>query len=665
MNAWFSIWSAWRRISGRFCRWLLIPALCFLELLFHFWVGGEMSPVLILELMGFSLCLGGLLSLIAAGLPGWAARWFTAAAILLGTIIMMTEYLVGDAYNYYMSPTRILTGAAGVLTDYTEVVISMILANWPRILLALIPFFVLLLSGKEIKVCRRGWAAGALACCLAGAGLGFGGLALAPGGVEGFIDRYDFNACIKNHGIILSMFTELSGIASQGEVMEVPEAIPLPPQETAASEEARDPIYAPHVIPGLDFAELAQGEEDATLRNLYQYLAALTPATENEYTGLFEGKNLIFITAESFSHKVIDPKLTPTLYRLATQGIEFTNYYEPAWSGCTSGGEMVNLSGLAMNCEMDMYSRQKPFNTIGRQLMNRGYFSRAYHNNIYTFYNRHETHVDLGYEQFIGMRSGMEKGVQDVWPQSDREMVDFTLPQYIDQQPFSIYYMTVSGHCRYNQGNAQARKNWSMVEDLPCSNYIKAYLACNLELEYALTSMVSQLEQAGIADDTVIVLTADHSPYGLGPAWCNGVNALAELYGTDEYTLFQKDQNALIIWSQSIEDMDLKIDAPVCSVDILPTLSNLFGLEYDSRLTVGRDVLGSEEAIALWPDRSWVTEKGSYDASAKTFTPLEGAEIPDGYPQRISAIVESRVQFSRTVQNCNFFTHLQESAGLS
>ena len=103
-----------------------------------------------------------------------------------------------------------------------------------------------------------------------------------------------------------------------------------------------------------------------------------------------------------------------------------------------------------------------------------------------------------------------------------------------------------------------------------------------------------------------------------------------------------------------------KIDAPVCSVDILPTLSNLFGVTYDSRLAVGRDVLGNEEAIALWPDYSWVTEKGSYLASSRKFTPAESAEIPDGYVDRINSIVTNKVKFSRMVQNAPFFTKLQE-----
>ena len=321
----------------------------------------------------------------------------------------------------------------------------------------------------------------------------------------------------------------------------------------------------------------------------------------------------------------------------------------------------MNLSGLAMNCEMNTYSRQKPFNTIGAQLQREGYFSRAYHNNIYTFYDRHKTHVDLGYEEFIGMKNGMEEGVQDVWPQSDLEMFDFTLPQYIDRQPFSIYYMTVSGHCRYNNlGNAQAKKNWDLVQHLPYSDGVKAYIACNLELEKGLASLVKQLEDAGIAEDTVIVMAPDHYPYGLGTAWGLKSDGLAELYGVEKYDLFQRDKNTLIIWSGCLEDMDLKVDAPVCSVDILPTLSNLFGVTYDSRMSVGRDVLGTEEAISLWPDYSWVTEKGSYTAAGNQFTPAEGTEIPEGYVERINAIVTNKVKFSRMVQNAPFFTRLQE-----
>ena len=226
--------------------------------------------------------------------------------------------------------------------------------------------------------------------------------------------------------------------------------------------------------------------------------------------------------------------------------------------------------------------------------------------------------------------------------------------------------MTCSAHCNYNfMGNAQCKKNQNLVQDLPYSNALKAYIAANLELEKGLTSMIAQLEEAGIADDTVIVLTSDHFPYGLGTAWGNDHDCLAELYGVSRYDEIDRDRNSLIIWSGCLEGEGIQIDAPVSSLDILPTLSNLFGLEYDSRLSIGRDVLGTEEAIVPWPDCSWVTELGKFDTSTKTFTPfVDESQIPEGYVDRISSIVRTRVSFSRSVQTCQFYTAIQNATGL-
>ena len=814
MKALKPLWEGWRKKSANLSRWVMIPTVCYLELLFHYWVGSEFTPVLFLNLIGFALCLGGLLNLIAAALPRKASRWFAGIAIFLCTTVMMVELLIGDAYYNFMRPALVFASAGGVLSDFSDVMIDMIISNLGRIAIALLPLWLLLLSGKTDVFSKKRCVTASLAISLAGAGVGFAALNASSGGLDTLIPQYDFNNSMKRNGITVSMFMELSGLsnranglivdefdfepviletvpssttAAEDETAETQEASAAEettnayteaaagsestapaalaaepstqptsvPEATAASvveatteptteaateptteatteptteaatepateatteptteaatelttepmveateestaeateestveattepaseaatepsteaipEETQPKVYNPHVIPGLDFGELAEAETDSTRKKLFTYLDSLTPALENDYTGLFKGKNLILITAEAFNYAIIDPELTPTLYRLSTQGINFTNAFVPLWTGNTSGGEMAIFSGLAMNCEMYTYSKQKPFNTIGRLLMNEGYFSRAYHDNGYYFYDRDKTHEDLGYEKFIGIGNGLEEGVKEVWPASDLEMIDFTVPQYIDQQPFSIYYMTVSAHCRYNfMGNAQSKKNQELVQDLPYSTGLKAYIACNLELENALASLVAQLEEAGIADDTVIVMTADHFPYGLGTAWGNDHNCLAELYGVQKYDEIERDRNTLIIWSGCLEGKGIQIDAPVSSVDILPTLSNLFGLEYDSRLSIGRDVFGTEEAIVPWPDYSWVTELGKYDSSSKKFTPyVDESLIPEGYVDRISSIVRTRVTFSRSVQGCQFFTAIQNALG--
>ena len=242
-------------------------------------------------------------------------------------------------------------------------------------------------------------------------------------------------------------------------------------------------------------------------------------------------------------------------------------------------------------------------------------------------------------------------------------MIDVTVPQYIDHQPFSIYYMTVSGHCGYSlKENAQARKNYDLVKDMDHVEAVKCYLASQLELEKAMTSLIKQLEDAGIADDTVIVIGTDHYPYGLerSTTWKNTADYICELYGVEKMDRFTRDSNALIIWSGCLEDMELRVEEPVYSLDILPTLSNLFGVEYDSRLLVGRDVFSEELPLVLWPDYSWKTDKGTYDATNGVFTPAQGQSVGEDYIDYVSALVHNKFRFCSSVQSSYYFNTLSK-----
>ena len=444
------------------------------------------------------------------------------------------------------------------------------------------------------------------------------------------------------------------------------------PTQVDATEttEATEAVEAPKVYGknemDLDFAVLAETEQKESVASIHRYVASQTPSSQNEYTGLFAGKNLILITAESFAAEAIDPELTPTLYRLANEGIRFTDYYQPVWGGSTSTGEFTNLIGLVPSngiSSIQETTQQDLFLTMGNQLMKLGYHSAAYHNHTYTYYSRHKTHTGLGYATFTGMGNGMEKEMKVEWPQSDLEMMEFSVKQYIDQQPFSIYYMTVSGHAHYNDtGNAMGKKNYPAVQHLDYSKTVQCYLATQLELEYAMKYLVEQLEATGIADDTVIVLATDHYPYALekSSTWGNSQDYLAELYGYKPANQMERDHSALIIWSGCIEDMDLVVDTPVFSLDILPTLSNLFGVEYDSRLLVGRDVFSDQEPLVFWTDFDWKTDKGVYEFGTDTFTPAEGAEVEEGYVEYINALVKNKISFSKSVQSSNYYNYLSK-----
>ncbi|MBQ0042130.1 MAG: LTA synthase family protein [Lachnospiraceae bacterium] len=442
-------------------------------------------------------------------------------------------------------------------------------------------------------------------------------------------------------------------------------------EEEPEIEEPKEVVYGYNVM-AIDYDSLIDKEKDSTAKNALSFINSLVPGHKNQYTGLFEGKNLILITAEAFSKEVIDEERTPTLYRLANKGIVFEDYYQPAWGGSTSTGEFSVLMGTIPVDGVSSIKKTIGHNlyfTIENRLNDMNYFTRGYHNNTYSYYGRDKTHTNFGYEKWIGYGNGMEEGVKKVWPESDLEMMEFTVPQYIDQQPFSIYYMTVSGHCLYNWGgNKMSAKNKEAVQDMDASATIKAYHAANLELEYAMEYLVNSLEEAGIADDTVIVLTADHYPYGLSESttWGNDKDYLAELYGYKANTNPTRDHSALIIWSGCLEDMEpIVISEPTYSLDIQPTLLNLFGVKYDSRLMIGRDVFSDLEPLVIWNDYDWMTDRGYYEAGSGKFTPFdEEDEVDKDYITEIKNIVKGKMTVSKAALRCDFYEKVLEGWSL-
>ncbi len=404
----------------------------------------------------------------------------------------------------------------------------------------------------------------------------------------------------------------------------------------------------------IDYANLTGGND--THKKLNSYVASLTPSKKNPYTGIFAGKNLIMISAEAFSAEVIDEELTPTLYRMATKGINFTDYYQPASAG-TTGGEYQNIFGyLPMSGGKSLKNMANKFNwyTMGSQLDRLGYYGKAYHNNDYTYYDRHKTHINLGYSDgYMGYGNGIEEFVQKKWPQSDLEMIQGTLSTYIDKQPFNIYYMTVSGHSAYSKtGNAMSKKNWSRVEHLEGSEEVKGYLAANLELEDAMTHLITELEAAGIADDTVICISADHFPYGLEDS------QLAELYGYTPESNLQRDHSRLILWCGELEKFDpIIVSSPTFSLDIVPTLSNLFGTEFDSRLMPGRDVFSDAPALVFNTGYEWKTDYGTY-TGGKFVPTYPDVELPEDYVKSIKSIVSNKITYCRNAPDSDYFKYL-------
>ena len=647
------------------------------ELMLHFWITEELRAGRLAAVAAFALGLGAVLALVTAFLKEKGSKWAAVALSFAVTVIMLVEFFVSDAYQVFMTPETIISGAGGVAQDYFDLVVSLVLGDLWRIALMVLPIVLYALfcrgtvSGWKL---RGALAAAAVLLYL----LGFNTVRIHRYDREKLDKAYNFDSAVRSFGVHMALTLEaVQGSGQTGEPTFVtPEVQPtLPPETLPAESEAEVPeeteppgVYGDNVMEGLDFEALSAETQHTAIRAVHSYVNSLKPSKKNEYTGLFAGKNLILITAEAFCKEVIDPELTPTLYRLANEGIRFEDYYQPIWGASTTSGEFSNVVGLVPTTGgkcMKEAIQQDLFLTMGKQLQGQGYFSRAYHNHLKDFYDRNKTHTHLGYDKFLGLYGGLE-GVDPVWPESDLQMIDVTVPQYIDNQPFSVYYMTVSGHCVYTlDENVQSRNHYDEVAHLPYSETIKYYLASQMELEHAMASLLRQLEEAGIADDTVIAISTDHYPYGLEPSrtWKNDEDFLAELYGVESYDNLYQDHSALIIWSGCIEDMDLTVEEPVYSLDLLPTLSNLFGVEYDSRLLIGRDVFSDQEPLVLWPDYSWITDKASYNAKTGEYMEKEGEQLPAGYREYIDALVTNKISYCNSVMNLNYFNTLAEVLG--
>ncbi len=605
--------------------------------------------------------LGAGLILDAVTLP-LKAKWkhcVNVFLLLLMGIFYITECLIRESFQMYMTLSDMKTGAGGVVGGFSAELLRVIVSSIPVIFFFLLPVILYLWYLKRSKRAAR------LTICQSTIVL-LCGIVVSVAGIfttyplqlhDLYAQQYHFDKATQAFGLLtsfrLNLQYDLLGNTDKEELV------------AAQEEQKEEPKEYGQNVSSIDFKELSENTDDETLRSMHAYVNSLRPTTKNRYTGLFKGKNLILICAEAFSDTVINKELTPTLYRLTHNGIYFSNYYQPAWGGSTSTGEYSFLTGLVpMDGVETMLETKSNLNyyTLGTQLMKQGYYSAAFHNGSYDYYDRDQTHENLGYAKYLGVGNGLED-ITDAWP-SDSVFFDKTMDTYIDQQPFSIYYMTLSGHAPYVSSDAKTKKYMKKVKEVLGDQYKETtlnYFCYQMELEEALMLMVEKLEKAGIADDTVICMTSDHYPYGLAQSktFGNDEDYLEDLYQQTIEKDWDRDHNTWLLWSGSLEDEKkeyaCEISSPTYSLDIVPTLLNLFGIEYDSRLLVGRDVFSDAAPLVIWNDRSWISDKGKYDSETGKFTPNKGVEADDEYVSNMKKVVSNKIVFSQEVLSTDYY----------
>ncbi len=590
------------------CYWFAVLLLWELNLRFTAFTG----IVRFLPGLGFTLSFGAVLTALVC-LPGWAGRICGWVFPPLLAIIYAVQLIYYEIFGSLLSLAFVSMGGEAI-TGFFSVVVNAMWRRLPQLVLIFAPLVVFYILRYKGVFPRNGFHWKFLVALSVSALYIFvGTFMLLPHSGD---DPNESGTLFRNPSTTIDRWAEHFGILTAEALDMARQGKGIVPVFSGEFTQAAAVAYPEewNMLPELDFEILSTMTEDPSLQALNGYFSALPPTKKNAYTGLFEGYNLIVVCAEGFSNYVIDPELTPTLYRMSREGIVFSNFYN-SFPNLTTNGEyslcmglMPDLSRMSFAVSTENYL---PY-AFGNICAQNGMTSLAYHNNVGTFYNRVNTHSNMGYD-FRAVGFGLD--IEPATPASDLEMIQETMDDYLTKEPFHAYYMTYSGHADYDfETNDMAIKNQALVEQLPYSETVKAYIACQLELEQAMESLLLRLEETGLAERTLVVLTGDHLPYGLPE------EAYEELAGEDAVNQpFWQYRNSFLCWTGGMEEPIVSEDY-CCTMDILPTVLNLLGFSYDSRLLTGKDVLSDATHMALLKDGSFLTAEAVYDAADAEFT---------------------------------------------
>ncbi|MBQ9933325.1 MAG: sulfatase-like hydrolase/transferase [Ruminiclostridium sp.] len=338
---------------------------------------------------------------------------------------------------------------------------------------------------------------------------------------------------------------------------------------------------------------LSQEEEQAIDGYIAEYEAGQAP---NEYTGLLAGKNLILVQLEAIDTWMLSKDYMPNLWQVKQESLSFTNHYTPAYiTAGTFNTEFIANSGLLPatgGIPTSVYTRDSYPYSLANLFAGAGYTCRSFHGSEGTVYDRENIHKNLGYESYHGGQSmAMEVYMMDRYLMNGFETMT-------EGDPFFSFLITYSGHGPYGEDSgiyqAHADDAQRLAGDTE-GNYVYA-VAGAMETDQFVGEFMAKLEQTGLAEDTVVVFYADHYNYYMMNDALN-----MQIKGVDNMNMLQHTD--FFIWSRDLEAG--QVDKVTSTLDVLPTLANLFGLDTTGAFLPGHDGLGDQGGYVFFNDGSW------------------------------------------------------------
>lgn len=488
-----------------------------------------------------------------------------------------------------------------------------------------------------------------LVIALACDGLGLGTVALADEW-----DQYSYptfqQRAIKEFGIERFLLIDFASLFKTQEA-----TIQQETNETVEYTEMDDA----RVIDDSVWKSLMEAEEDEDIKTVDEYLMNRTIDGYNDKTGLLEGKNLIYIMIEAFDYIAIDEQLTPTLYKMKEEGWDFSNHYTPKFDTGTSDSELMGEVSLVPRRDVNVYaefSTNDWTDSIFYLFNQQGYTTQAYHNWTDEFYDRNTMMESMycgSYKDF----DDFDYTLLDGW-QSDYEMFELTMDEYINEDKFMTMYITSSTHFPYNTdwdvlGNKYLDEINAVHPDYP--EDVKHYISKAMELDKGMEYLLNKLEEVGKLEDTAIVFFADHHPLNMDVQYL--IDCTTEV---DRSVGMNEFRSPWVVYCPSILG-DETFTNVSSTYDILPTILNLYDMDYDPRLYFGTDYFSNSENIVYFPDGDWATDKGIYYASTGEFEPADENEtIDDSYITNNTAKVNNAFSISYLIYLTDYFHYRSE-----
>ena len=334
----------------------------------------------------------------------------------------------------------------------------------------------------------------------------------------------------------------------------------------------------------------------------------------NKYTGKYKDKNLIILQLEGTDNWLITKEDTPTLYKMMNSGINFTNHYSYYnGGGSTFNSEFAVNTGFItpLSYTQNAYTFNKNYfpYSLANLFKKEEYAVNAFHMNTSEYYSRGTNYKNWGYDNYYGL---IDLGTyKDDSYTLDRELIlnDTFREKMFNENKFVDYIITYSGHMPFTteKGLCKSLITEDLLKEQGIEELSKDQVLPNLteeecarrqakETDYMVELLINTLQEKMLLDDTVIVVFTDHYLYTLSD------QTILDKYKETDNNLI--NHTPFFIWSNNIEKT--KITEVTSQLNILPTLINLFGLEYHPNYYIGTDALDlNYNGYVFFSDYSW------------------------------------------------------------